>query len=119
MASFPFLFLWTVRLKQQRQAVEAVRGKRAGAAGVGRMRETAIRTRCSGTWTPAEEVREQVEAAMPQIVKANVQKAKAGSLMHTKFLLGLVERLPKRDEDAMEAKRSLAALLMTQLGEAL
>ena len=53
---------------------------------------------------------------MPQIVRANVKMAKSGSLAHTKYLLGLVEKLPKRDENAMEAKRSLAALLMEQLG---
>ena len=118
-ASSPFPFLWMVRLRQQRQVEEAVGGRRTGASGAARTRGTKVRTRCGGNWTPLEEVREQVEAAMPQIVRANVKMAKSGSLVHTKWLWGVVEKLPKRDENAMEAKRSLAALLMEQLGEVL
>lgn len=53
---------------------------------------------------------------MPQIVRANVEMAISGSIVHTKWLWSVVEKLPKRGENAMEAKQSLAALLMEQLG---
>lgn len=57
---------------------------------------------------------------MPEIVKASVEKAKAGSLIHTKWLWGVVDKLPRGGSDGQQkAQQSLAALLMEQLQEAL
>lgn len=56
---------------------------------------------------------------MPQIVRANVKKAQEGSLQHTKWLWGVVEKMPRPSEEAKRAKESLAALLMEQLRQGL
>lgn len=56
---------------------------------------------------------------MPQIVRATVKKAREGSLQHTKFLWGVIEKMPKRSDEEARAKESLAALLMEQLGQEL
>ena len=63
----------------------------------------------------------QVAAALPHIVRANVAKAKEGSLLHTKWLWGVVEKnMPRQSSEAhAKAKASLAELLMEQLGEEL
>ncbi|WP_124848015.1 hypothetical protein [Acidipila sp. EB88] len=54
---------------------------------------------------------------MPQIVKATVAKAKEGSLIHTKWLWGVMEKNMPRQTTAEQqrAKASLAELLMEQL----
>ena len=113
---FPFLFLWVVRLTTQKtKQPELARDEHTGAAR--NTRGTRTRTRCKGR-THAEEVRVQTEVAMPEIVGAMVEKAKAGSLTHTKWLLSVVDKIPKK-HDEEHARLSLAALLMEQLKEAL
>ena len=79
---------------------------------------TKVRTRCTGNRTNAEEVQVQLKAALPQIVRANVEKAKGGSLVHTKWLWGVAEQHSPAGEVEQRGKRSLAALLLEQLGEA-
>jgi hypothetical protein len=52
-------------------------------------------------------------------MRANVEKAMAGSLAHTKWLFSIVEkRLSERDEDGRQARggSSLARRLLTDLG---
>ncbi len=83
-------------------------------------RGTRIRTHCQGLRTPGEEVVLQVKAALPEIVKATVEKAKAGSLIHTKWLWGVVEKEPKpQGIGKAKVQASLAALLLEQLQETL
>ena len=108
-----------VRVKTQKQETVALRGELK--EGIARKkRETRVRGRCKGVRTPGEEVQAQLTEAMPHIVRATVEKAKTGSLLHTKWLWGVVENLPKKDsEEAARAKASLAELLMEQLQETL
>ena len=56
--------------------------------------------------------------ALPQIVRAQVKKAKAGSLMHTRWLCSIAEK-GLAAADAEKVKTSLAELLMEQLGHEL
>ena len=108
------MFLWVMRVKTKEKGTVALRGELK--EGVARQRRgTRVRARCSGLRTPDEEVRTQFVEAMPHIVRASVEKAKAGSLVHTKWLWGVIEKLPKKESD--EASVSLAALLMEQLEE--
>ena len=103
-----------VRVKTKEKETVARRGElKEGSAR--QRRGTRVRARCSGQRTPDEEIRTQFVEAMPHIVKASVEKAKAGSLVHTKWLWGVVENLPKKQSE--EAAVSLAALLMEQLEE--
>jgi hypothetical protein len=58
----------------------------------------------------------QVTEAAQEIVRANVDKAKAGSLAHTKWLCSLVER--QRNEESSPTDRvqaSLADMLLQEL----
>jgi hypothetical protein len=50
---------------------------------------------------------------MPEIVRANVRKAKQGSLTHTKWLWGVVEKVPK----ASAIRTTLGELLQEQLDD--
>lgn len=63
------------------------------------------------------EVEQQLTAALPYIVRAQVEKAKEGSLIHTKWLWSVVEGAEATQEDSerAKAKESLALLLMEQL----
>ena len=81
--------------------------------------ETKVRTRCTGSRANAEEVQVQLKAALPQIVRANVEKAKGGSLVHTKWLWGVAEKHAPTGPAEQQSKMSLAALLLAQLGDAL
>jgi hypothetical protein len=112
------LFLWMVaRVIRKEQAAEALGGERA-VAPERKGRGTRVRTRCGGSRTPGEEVERQLRKAMPHIVKANVEKAKEGSLIHTKWLWGVAEKAwSKGSEEHASAKASLAQLLMEQLNE--
>ncbi len=56
-------------------------------------------------------MRADVRAAMPQIMRATLKKAKQGSLGHTKWVWGVLEKWPK----TAEVKTTLAELLMEQL----
>ena len=103
-----------VRVKTQKQETVAPQGElKEGTAR--RKRGTRVRARCSEQRTPDEEVRTQFVEAMPHIVKASVEKAKSGSLLHTKWLWGVIENLPKKQSE--EAAVSLAELLIEQLQE--
>ncbi len=75
-----------------------------------------MRTRCKGR-TPEDEVEAQFLRAAPHIVKAQVDKAKGGSLVHTKWLWDKAEKSLKRKGSAAaeEARDTLAELLMEQL----
>ena len=107
---------WMVRVKRQEKE-EGLFGERQGTP-ERKSRGTKVRTRCKGR-TPDEEVEAQLTAALPHIVKANVEKAKAGSLAHTKWLWDKSENtLRIRDgAEAAKARASLAELLMEQLKE--
>ncbi len=105
-----------VRVKTQKQETAAPQGElRKGTARP--RRGTRVRTRCSEQWKPDEEVRTQFVEAMPHIVKASVEKAKSGSLLHTKWLWGVIENLPKKQSEEAALRASLAELLMEQLRE--
>ncbi len=53
---------------------------------------------------------------MPEIVKATVDKAKEGSLNHTRWLWAKAEEAEQRRRaENKQVKESLAALLMEQL----
>ncbi len=58
----------------------------------------------------------QVTEAAQEIMRANVDKAKAGSLTHTRWLFSLMESLEEEEESpvAIEQK-SLAEILIRQL----
>ena len=63
-----------------------------------------------------EEVSRQVAESAQDIVRANVEKAKAGSLSHTKWLCGLVEQgYAEERAKASEPQKSLAEILLEQL----
>jgi hypothetical protein len=70
-----------------------------------------VRQRCSGQRSSDPDVEAEVVAAIPQILRANVKKAKQGSLVHTKWLWGVVEKMPK----ANGVKTTLAELLMDEM----
>lgn len=106
-------------MKTEKQNEMALALVERGATTGRKPRATAVRTRCAGKRTAREEVEAQVVAALPQIVRANVKKAQEGSLQHTRWLWGVVEKMPKQSDEAVRAKQSLAALLLEQLGERL
>jgi len=63
-----------------------------------------------------DEAVKQVTEAAQEIMRANVEKAKAGSLTHTRWLFHLMEEL--RDEEATPKgarRKSLAEILIKQL----
>ena len=65
----------------------------------------------------ADEVALQLEAAMQEVVRASVEKAKAGSLQHTKWLCSLVE-LEQRQSAETECKPAsitFSQMLMQEL----
>lgn len=68
-------------------------------------RKTTIRTRCKGQAGFEQEVTKQMTAAMPFIVAANVEQAKTGSLVHTKWLW---DKMGDADAAALLAARELA-----------
>ena len=74
-------------------------------------RSTRVRKRCSQGHGSDQDMEAEVVAAIPQILRASVKKAKQGSLMHTKWLWGVVEKMPK----ANGVKTTLAELLMEQM----
>jgi hypothetical protein len=63
------------------------------------------------------EVSRQAAEAAEEIVRANVDKAKAGSLAHSKWLYGLLERQGKAELlTPARLQTSLADLLLQELG---
>ena len=74
-----------------------------------------MRSRCRGSAAP-ETVTDEVAAAMPQIVRATVKRAKDGSLPHTKWLweISQTARSAEREKRG-SVKQSLALLLMEQM----
>jgi hypothetical protein len=64
----------------------------------GRARGTQVRKRCNpnaGKESDTEKgMRADVRAAMPQIMRATLKKAKQGSLGHTKWVWGVLEKWP-------------------------
>jgi hypothetical protein len=77
-------------------------------------RSTRVRTRCAGTKrTLAEEVAVQVERSKRAIVRAQVLKAKEGSLAHTKWLWSYAEKARLAGEEVPEI--SLAEILLSSL----
>ena len=81
-------------------------------------RGTQVRARCSGR-RMGREVEAQLAEAMPSIVRATVEQAKKGSLIHTKWLWEKAEQSLKRkgEAGAARARVSLAEMLMKELGE--
>ncbi len=58
----------------------------------------------------------QVAEAAQEIMQANVEKAKAGSLTHTRWLFSLMEVLQDEEQSPTGAERkSLAEILIKQL----
>ncbi len=99
------------KVKTQKQTA----GK-TGSSRTGRTRTTQVRARCKGERSLEEEVGEQLQKASRQIVQAQVKRAKAGSLVHTKWLCSVAKQMPDGERQS-EAKASLAALLLEQLGK--
>ncbi len=63
-----------------------------------------------------EEAIKQVTDAAQEIMRANVEKAKAGSLTHTRWLFSLMEILQEEEHAENEAEqKSLAEMLIKQL----
>ena len=63
-----------------------------------------------------EEALKQVTEAAPEIMRATVEKAKAGSLTHTRWLFSLMEALEEQDKSSNGVSRmSLAEMLIKQL----
>ena len=104
-------------LKTEKKA-SAVEARWGVAAPERKSRGTRVRTRCSGR-ALGFEVETQLADAMPQIVRATVEQAKKGSLIHTKWLWEKAEQSLKRKDAsaAAKARMSLAELLMKQLNE--
>ena len=94
------------------------RDEETGGGPARRVRTTRVRTRCNGDRSLHEEVGAQLQAALPQIVRAQVKKAKEGSLLHTRWLWNVAKEAPDAEGHG-RAKESLAALLMEQLGREL
>jgi hypothetical protein len=86
-------------------------GRRRAERGSESVRTPRTRQRCSQQQGNDPDVQAEVVAAIPQILRANVKKAKQGSLVHTKWLWGVVEKMPK----AHGVKTTLAELLMEQM----
>ena len=99
------------KVKTQKQAAGRAESRRTR-----RARTTPIRARCKGERSLEEEAGEQLQKASRQIVQAQVKRAKAGSLTHTKWLCSLAKQLPDGKRQG-EAKASLAVLLLEQLGK--
>lgn len=76
-----------------------------------RARKPTVRKRCNPRESGTTSIEAEVAAAMPQIVRATVRKAKQGSLTHTKWLWGVVEKVPK----ASAIRTTLGELLQEQL----
>jgi hypothetical protein len=79
-------------------------------------RATKIRPRCTGQAEMEREVGKQMTEAMPYIVQASVEKARAGSLIHTKWLWGVMgeaERLAAMEE--LTEAPTLGSWLLSQL----
>jgi hypothetical protein len=70
-----------------------------------------VRKRCNPRESGPANIEAEVAAAMPQIVRANVLKAKQGSLTHTKWLWGVVGKVPKPSA----IRTTLGELLQEQL----
>lgn len=90
--------------KRAKEAAVAPGGATGGVAVKKAPRKTVVRTRCSGGADLQRVVTEQMTAAMPYIVAANVERAIAGSLIHTKWLWGVME---EADAVALLAAREL------------
>ncbi len=116
----PFLFLWTVFLWVVHVKAKTNEQGKAECLALGRgpgmPRKTKVRTRCKGRDLD-NEVRAQMVEALPHIVRAQVAKAKEGSLNHTKWLWGVVEdAMPKKGSEGARVKMTLAKLLKDELG---
>ena len=112
----PFCFGWCgVKTKEKLDGVCEVS---EGARPARTSRGTRVRTRCKGRRMPEDEVAKQMRKAMPHIVAAQVEKAKGGSLIHTKWLWDKAEKSLKRKSsaEAEAARDSLAELLVEQMG---
>ena len=94
----------------KRESARNADGKRVRKAAIPKTRQR-CRPRADKDKAAEHSIEADVLAAMPQIVRANVRKAKQGSLVHTKWLWGVVEKMPK----STGAKNTLAELLMEQL----
>jgi len=64
-----------------------------------------------------DEALKQVTEAAQEIMRANVEKAKTGSLTHTRWLFSLMEALQEQEEEspARASRKSLAEMLIKQL----
>ena len=109
----PFCFSWMGDVTTDREA-HGSRDEETGGVPARRVRTTRVRTRCNGERSPDEEVGAQFRAALPQIVRAQVKRAKEGSLLHTRWLWSVAKEAPDSNGNG-RAKASLAALLIEQL----
>ena len=107
-------FLWMVRVKTKTQEQTAAECGDAGGR-PGGPRGTKIRTRCKGRKLETE-VQAQIDEALLHIVQASVEKAKAGSLHHAKWLWAVAqEQKRKAGEEQVMEKDTLAMLLAREL----
>lgn len=87
-----------------------------GAAGRNSPRSRAPRCNQSKHHQLHDEAVKQVTEAAQDIMRANVEKAKAGSLTHTRWLFNLMEGLREEEQAPDDAQRkSLAEILIKQL----
>lgn len=113
----PFLFLWMVQVKTKIQEQKEALAESARRTPQRKTRTTRVRTRCSAE-TPDEMVAE-VAAAMPQIVRATVKRAQAGSLPHAKWLWVIASAAKDTTVERKGKAQSLSAMLAEQLEKAL
>lgn len=89
-----------------------------GAAGRISLRTRAPRCDQSKSHPFHDEAVKQVTEAVQDIVRANVEKAKAGSLTHTRWLFSLMEVSQDQERCKQgEDRKSLAEMLIRQLKE--
>ncbi len=111
-----------VRLKSRVEREQSARTRTAIAslagsvAGKSSQRKRAPRCDQSKRRELQEEAIKQVTEAAREIVRANVEKAKAGSLTHTRWLFSLMELLQEEESPENQAQqKSLAEMLIKQL----
>jgi hypothetical protein len=118
-----FLSAWMVRLKSRAERQQSARTQKLVAPGS----EAATGMRSQRTRPPRrdkgkhrqlhDEAVKQVTEAAQEIMRANVEKAKTGSLTHTRWLFSLMEALQEQEEQspARASRKSLAEMLIKQL----
>ena len=78
-----------------------------------------MRTRCKGNGVVPDEVAQVIEHAMTEIVQANVAKARAGSLQHSKFVWAVrsayAGKTKQSKATAGKTGQSLAVLLLEKM----